>query len=104
MKAAILLIEILTQGQTDYDEIAQVLGVSKPTACRICRGRGFRYETATKIANAFPYATASQLFRRPFKPFETCQRLLRAELTANGALSAETKMRIQRKHWKLSNP
>jgi hypothetical protein len=104
MKASRQLIEMLTQGQGDYNEISQVLGVSKPTAWRICRGQGFQYGTAFKVANAFPYADAHELFRRPLKQFETWKRLRRDELTGNAELSSEAKKRIRRALWKLNNP
>ena len=104
MKASKQLIEMLTQGGTDYAEIAQVIGVGKNTAGRICRGKGFLVETAWKISKAFPGCSADQLFQSPNNVFETWKRLRdQLDLTGKDELTPEAKQQIQSELLKLRN-
>ena len=105
MKASKNLIAMFTAGVPDYDGIAKVIEVSHLTAKRICQGESFNYGTAQKIATAFHYCSARDLFRRPFRRFNVWKNLVTAE-QAGGVmgLSTEAKKRIGRKLWKITNP
>ena len=70
MKLKQSVIEMLTEGETSYCEIAQFLGISSPTAKSICRGEKMNFETARKIVVAFGDVPVRQLFRNPCKHFE----------------------------------